>query len=126
MTTLSPLTALSPLDGRYNSKLGGLRNCFSEQALIHQRVRVEVEWLKAPAAEPALKEVPAFSKTTVAELLYERTMLPHRSMDLLRWGYYEEIGYDRDVASEKNAQGGFWEMYRYWKPFEAHAVKPYT
>ena len=54
MTTLSPLTALSPLDGRYNSKLGGLRNCFSEQALIHQRVRVEVEWLKALAAEPAL------------------------------------------------------------------------
>jgi len=68
MTTLSPLTALSPLDGRYNSKLGGLRDCFSEQALIQQRVRVEVEWLKALAAEPALKEVPAFSKATIAEL----------------------------------------------------------
>jgi len=68
MTTLSPLTALSPLDGRYNSKLGGLRDCFSEQALIHQRVRVEIEWLKALAAEPALKEVPPFSKATVAEL----------------------------------------------------------
>ena len=62
MTTLSPLTALSPLDGRYNSKLGGLRDCFSEQALIHQRVRVEIEWLKA------LAEVPPFSKATVAEL----------------------------------------------------------
>jgi adenylosuccinate lyase len=68
MTTLSPLTALSPLDGRYNSKLGGLRDCFSEQALIGQRVRVEVEWLKALAAEAALKEVPAFSAATVAEL----------------------------------------------------------
>jgi adenylosuccinate lyase len=31
-------------------------------------VRVEVEWLKALAADTALKEVPAFSKTTVAEL----------------------------------------------------------
>ena len=49
MSTLSPLTALSPLDGRYHSKLGGLRSCFSEQALIKQRVRVEVEWLKALA-----------------------------------------------------------------------------
>ncbi|MBY0265880.1 MAG: hypothetical protein K2W84_05670, partial [Burkholderiales bacterium] len=51
MSTLSPLTALSPLDGRYHSKLDGLRGCFSEQALIKQRVRVEVEWLKALAAE---------------------------------------------------------------------------
>jgi adenylosuccinate lyase len=68
MTTLSPLTALSPLDGRYHGKLGALRDCFSEQALIRQRVHVEVEWLKALAAEPALKEVPAFSAATVAEL----------------------------------------------------------
>jgi adenylosuccinate lyase len=68
MTTLTPLTALSPLDGRYHGKLGALRDCFSEQALIRQRVRVEVEWLKALAAEPALKEVPAFSAATVAEL----------------------------------------------------------
>ncbi len=66
--TLTALSALSPLDGRYHGKLGALRDCFSEQALIRQRVRVEVEWLKALAAEPALKEVPPFSKTTVAEL----------------------------------------------------------
>ena len=62
-------------------------------------------------------------KTTIAELLYSRTMLPHRSMDLLRWKYFEEIGYDRHIASEKFSEGGFWEMYRYWKPFEAYAVK---
>jgi len=62
-------------------------------------------------------------KTTIAELLYERTMLPHRSMDLLRWTYFEELGYDRHIASEKFAEGGFWNLYRYWKPFEAHAVK---
>jgi adenylosuccinate lyase len=66
--TLTPLTALSPLDGRYHGKLGALRGCFSEQALIRQRIRVEVAWLKALAAEPALKEVPAFSAATVAEL----------------------------------------------------------
>lgn len=68
MSTLSPLTALSPLDGRYHSKLDGLRGCFSEQALIKQRVRVEVEWLKALAAEATIAEVPPFSKTTLAEL----------------------------------------------------------
>jgi adenylosuccinate lyase len=66
--TLTPLTALSPLDGRYHGKLGALRDCFSENALIRQRVCVEVEWLKALAAEPALKEVPVFSAATIAEL----------------------------------------------------------
>ncbi|HKJ39530.1 MAG TPA: hypothetical protein VJ972_12200 [Anaerolineales bacterium] len=62
-------------------------------------------------------------KTTIAELLCTRTMLLHRSMDLLRWKYFEEIGYDRHVASEKFAEGGFWALYHYWKPFEAYAVK---
>jgi shikimate kinase len=62
-------------------------------------------------------------KTTIAELLYERTMLLHRSMDLLRWKYFEEIGYSREVASEKFTREGFWGLYRYWKPFEAYAVK---
>ncbi|HSM71547.1 MAG TPA: hypothetical protein VK851_08395 [Anaerolineales bacterium] len=62
-------------------------------------------------------------KTTIAELLYANTLLPHRSMDLLRWKYFEEIGYDRHVANEKFHREGFWGLYRYWKPFEAHAVK---
>ncbi|WP_374351992.1 adenylosuccinate lyase [Chitinimonas sp.] len=66
--TLSTLTALSPLDGRYHTQVDALRDCFSEYALIKQRVRVEVEWLKALAAEPAITEVPAFSAATVAEL----------------------------------------------------------
>jgi len=62
-------------------------------------------------------------KTTIAELLYERTMLPHRSMDLLRWNYFEEIGYDRLTAREEYVVGGFWGLYHYWKPFEVYAVK---
>ena len=62
-------------------------------------------------------------KTTVAEILYTRTMLPHCSLDLLRWQYFEEIGYDRGIAHEKYISGGFWGLYQYWKPFEAHAVK---
>ncbi|MEW6120701.1 MAG: adenylosuccinate lyase [Pseudomonadota bacterium] len=65
---LTALTALSPLDGRYGSKTAALRDFFSEYALIKYRVIVEIEWLKALAAEPALAEVPAFSADAIALL----------------------------------------------------------
>ncbi|HUO44560.1 MAG TPA: adenylosuccinate lyase [Burkholderiales bacterium] len=65
---LSSLTALSPLDGRYHEKTAALRGFFSEFALIRYRVRLEIEWLKALAREPALPEIPPFSATTVAQL----------------------------------------------------------
>jgi adenylosuccinate lyase len=65
---LTPLNALSPLDGRYQTKLDPLRACFSEYALIRHRMLVEVEWLKALAAEPALKEIAPFSAETLKEL----------------------------------------------------------
>src|SRR5689334_9492155 len=55
------LTALSPLDGRYAQKVDALRECFSEFALIRDRVRVEIAWLLALADEPAIREVPVFS-----------------------------------------------------------------
>ena len=61
-------------------------------------------------------------KTTVAELLSMRTGLPRRSLDELRWKYYDEIGYDRDLARQKRTEEGFWGLYHYWKPFEAYAV----
>ncbi|MCK2126019.1 adenylosuccinate lyase [Thauera aromatica] len=64
----SPLTALSPLDGRYHGKVAGLRDHFSEHGLIRNRVKVEIEWLKALAAEPALAEIAPFSAATIAEL----------------------------------------------------------
>ena len=65
---LSSLTALSPLDGRYQSQVAGLRPFFSEYALFHNRIRVEVEWLKALAAEATIGEIAAFSASTIAEL----------------------------------------------------------
>jgi len=65
---LNALTALSPLDGRYGNKTASLRDYFSEYALIKYRVRVEIEWLKALAAEPAIAEVPAFSAEAAALL----------------------------------------------------------
>ena len=62
------LTALSPLDGRYAAKVDALRPQFSEYGLIRRRLQVEIEWLKALAAEPYFTEIPAFSPATVAAL----------------------------------------------------------
>jgi adenylosuccinate lyase len=44
---LSPLTALSPLDGRYAAKVAPLRALLSEFGLMQRRVQVEVEWFIA-------------------------------------------------------------------------------
>jgi adenylosuccinate lyase len=65
---LQTLTALTPLDGRYRRSGARLAPYFSEFGLIRYRVKVEIEWLKALAAEPALAEVPAFSAATLIEL----------------------------------------------------------
>ncbi|GAB4120874.1 MAG: adenylosuccinate lyase [Rubrivivax sp.] len=45
--SLSALTALSPLDGRYAAKTAALRPLLSEFGLMHRRVQVEVEWFIA-------------------------------------------------------------------------------
>ncbi len=65
---LTPLTALSPLDGRYHNRLAALSDIFSELGLIRYRVQVELAWLKALAAEPKISEVPPFSPVTRAQL----------------------------------------------------------
>jgi adenylosuccinate lyase len=65
---LTELTAISPLDGRYAAQADALRPYFSEFGLIRHRVRVEIEWLIALAAEPALPEIRPFSQATVAAL----------------------------------------------------------
>ena len=64
----SPLTALSPLDGRYARSADPLRSFFSEHALIRYRVRVELQWLQALAAAPAIRELPPLSRTARAAL----------------------------------------------------------
>lgn len=66
--SLTTLNALSPLDGRYQSKLDALRPHFSEYALIKHRAWVEIEWLKALSLAPALAEIAPFSANTIQEL----------------------------------------------------------
>jgi adenylosuccinate lyase len=57
---LSPLNALSPLDGRYASRGDALRGLLSEAGFMAHRVEVEVAWLAA-LAEAGLPELPRFS-----------------------------------------------------------------
>ena len=58
---LFALTALSPLDGRYASKVAALSPHFSEFGLVRHRVRVELAWLVALSDESAIPELAPFS-----------------------------------------------------------------
>ena len=55
--SLTTLTALSPVDGRYASRCADLREIFSEAGLMRARVRVEVSWLHVLATSPAIPEL---------------------------------------------------------------------
>jgi shikimate kinase len=62
-------------------------------------------------------------KSTLGNLLAAALGLPRCSLDDVRFRYYGEIGYDESVAKARYQSEGFWGLYRYWKPFEAHAVE---
>ena len=66
--SLSELTAVGPLDGRYGSKVKGLRGIFSEYGLIKKRVEVEIRWIQHMSKCEDIAEVPAFSEETQAYL----------------------------------------------------------
>ena len=68
MLPLTPITALGPLDGRYEKKVAVLREFFSEYALIKFRVQVEVEWLIALSLEPGIAACLPFSADTISQL----------------------------------------------------------
>jgi adenylosuccinate lyase len=55
------LTAISPLDGRYSSKVDPLRDIFSEYGLIHLRTLVEVRWVQFLAQHPGVEGLGPFS-----------------------------------------------------------------
>lgn len=62
-------------------------------------------------------------KTTLGRLIAAALSLPQVSIDDVRFNYYREIGYDESIAKQRYAGDGFWGLYEYWKPFEAHAVE---
>jgi len=62
---LSALSAISPIDGRYRSKVEALGNYFSEEALIKYRVLVEIEYFIA------LCEIPLPQLKSVSNSVFE-------------------------------------------------------
>lgn len=58
----SPLTAISPIDGRYHNKCETLAPIFSEYGLIHNRLKVEIHWLFALCENRKISECPKLSK----------------------------------------------------------------
>ena len=79
---LSPLTAVSPLDGRYAEKTAPLRAYASEWALIQYRLRIEVAWLRFLAARPELETPRPFSAG--AEAVLERMLAEFGEADAQR------------------------------------------
>jgi len=65
--SLSSLNAISPIDGRYRSKVESLGNYFSEAALIKYRVRVEIEYFIALCELP-LKQLSSFDSSLFNDL----------------------------------------------------------
>jgi adenylosuccinate lyase len=66
--TLSTLTAISPVDGRYADKCAALRPIFSEYGLIRQRIKVEALWLKTLTQEPGIRELQGLSPKALSLL----------------------------------------------------------
>ncbi len=66
-SVLSPINALSPLDGRYGSKLSALRPIMSELGYMHRRVQVEVAWFVA-LSDAGLPELPPLSPASRTHL----------------------------------------------------------
>jgi adenylosuccinate lyase len=64
---LSALSAISPIDGRYRSKVEALGNYFSEEALIKYRVLVEIEYFIALCELP-LPQLESVSKSVFEDL----------------------------------------------------------
>ena len=62
------VTAISPIDGRYEAATSALAAEFSEAALIKYRVRVEIEWLLFLSHQPEIPEVRAFTGSETAYL----------------------------------------------------------
>lgn len=65
---LSPLTAVTPVDGRYADKTSGLRPFFSEYGLIYHRVLIEVRWFQYLANSTAVAELAPLSTEAMAAL----------------------------------------------------------
>ncbi|MDQ1237307.1 MAG: adenylosuccinate lyase [Wigglesworthia glossinidia] len=54
---IPPLTAISPIDGRYHNYIGSLRSIFSEFGLLKFRLKIEIKWFQALSECPMISEL---------------------------------------------------------------------
>ncbi len=87
--TISTLTAISPLEGRYQEKLDDLRPTFSEYGLIRFRVIVEIRWLQTLAEHASLPELPPFSQH--ANMLLNSIIDNFSEQDAVRIKHIENV-----------------------------------
>jgi hypothetical protein len=78
-----------------------------------------VQLLDNSAPEVFLIGPQGAGKSTQGKLLAERLGRPQIALDMVRWNYYKEIGYERAVQQAIHEREGFAGVYRYWKRFEA-------
>ena len=80
--TLSPLSALNPLDGRYGGKTASLRQWFSEAALLRCRVQVEIAWFIAlsDAGLKQFKPIPQAERELLAQRLAQFSLADAQSI----------------------------------------------
>ena len=62
-------------------------------------------------------------KSALGGLLAQQIGIPHVSLDEIRWHYYQEIGYDAELAQTIRRQGGFLALTLYWQLFDAYSVE---
>ena len=85
MSSLTSLTAISPVDGRYAGKVDALRNTTSEYGLIRFRVHVEVSWLEQLAHDKNIPEVPLMSGQAASASGRLSSPRPERSTPTTSW-----------------------------------------
>lgn len=74
--------------------------------------------------EPIILIGPMFvGKSTLGSLLSRKLNRNQAPLDILRWDYYKEIGYDNEAAGVVYAKDGFFGFFLYSQPFHAHSVE---
>ncbi|MFN3235053.1 MAG: adenylosuccinate lyase [Gammaproteobacteria bacterium] len=76
--SLTPLTAISPVDGRYHHLTQPLSEHFSEYALMHYRIHVEVQWVLFLSQQRKIKELPKLSREAEEKLVNIATYFSHQ------------------------------------------------
>lgn len=75
---MSPLTAISPIDGRYHTKTQSLQPLCSEFGLMQHRLEIEIRWLAALAKHEGMPEIPTLSASA---LHFLEELITHFSLD---------------------------------------------